>query len=172
MATASGAQFGIRRSVPLLAGIAVGLATLAAAGALGLANLILAAPSLQLAVRVAGSAYLLWLAWGIARSGAPREAALAEPRRFVTGLLLLWLNPKAWAMTLSAAAAFASVAPGPAQLAALLTVAFGMSAAASLTLWCGSGQLLARLLRTEAQWRVLNVILALLLVASIVPMWL
>jgi threonine/homoserine/homoserine lactone efflux protein len=62
LATASGAQFGFRRSVPLMAGIAAGLASLAAASAAGLASLLLAAPSLQTAMRVAGSGYLLWLA--------------------------------------------------------------------------------------------------------------
>ncbi len=71
LATASGAQFGFRRSIPLMSGIAIGLASLAAAAAAGLAGLLLAAPSLQTAMRLAGSAYLLWLALKIARSGPP-----------------------------------------------------------------------------------------------------
>lgn len=172
LATASGSQFGFRRSIPLLAGIAVGLASLAAAASLGLASLMLAVPGLQLAAQLIGSAYLLWLAWGIARSGSPKDATLATPRRFLAGLILLWLNPKGWAMTLSAAAAFSPLASGPLPLAALLTVAFGLGAAASLTLWCYAGLLLTRLLHTEAQWRALNIVLALLLIACIVPMWL
>src|SRR5882757_11434401 len=77
LATASGARFGFRRSVPLLAGIAMGLATLAAAAAAGLAGLLLAAPSLQLAMKLAGSAYLLWLAWTIGRGGPPDLTAEA-----------------------------------------------------------------------------------------------
>ena len=51
-------------------------------------------------------------AWGIARSGSPKDATLARPRRFVAGLVLLWLNPKGWAMTLSAAAAFSPSTAG------------------------------------------------------------
>ena len=61
LATASGAQFGFRRSVPLMAGIVAGLASLAAVSAAGLAGLLLAAPSLQIAMKVAGSAYMIWL---------------------------------------------------------------------------------------------------------------
>jgi len=53
----------------------------------------------------------------------------------------------------------------------LLGSAFGFAAAVSLSLWCLAGMLLARLLRTERQWRVLNAGLGLLLVMSIVPMW-
>jgi len=172
LATASGAQFGFRRSVPLMAGIAAGLGSLAAAAAAGLAGLLLAAPSLKTAMRVAGSAYLLWLAWKIAKSGQPNmDASMGAPTSFLGGAGLLWLNPKGWAMALGAAASFAALASGPLQLALLLGSAFGLAAAVSLSLWCMAGLLLARLLRTERQWRVLNAVLGLLLVASIIPMW-
>ena len=172
LATASGAQFGFRRSVPLMAGIATGLATLAAAAAAGLAGLLLAAPSLQVAMRVAGTAYLLWLAWKIGRSGRPApKADLARPTSFVGGACLLWLNPKGWAMALGAAASFGLLAEGPLRLALLLGVAFGLAAAVSLSLWCLAGLMLARLLRTERQWRLVNALLGLLLAVSILPMW-
>ncbi len=173
LATASGVQFGFRRSVPLMAGIAAGLASLAAASAAGLAGLLQAAPSLQTAMRVAGSAYLLWLAWKIARSGPPNmNANMGVPTSFLGGAGLLWLNPKGWAMALGAAASFAALASGPLQLALLLGSAFGLAATVSLSLWCMAGLLLARLLRTERQWRVLNAVLGFLLAASIIPMWL
>jgi len=172
LATASGAQFGFRRSVPLLAGIAAGLATLAAAAALGLAGLLLAAPALELAMKLAGSAYLLWLAWKIARSGPPRQAELARPTSFAGGAGLLLLNPKGWAMTLGAAASFAMLASGPVQLALLMGLVFGLASAGSLTLWCLAGYLFARLLRQPWQWHVLNGVLGLLLAASILPIWL
>lgn len=71
-------------------------------------------------------------------------------------------------MTLGAAASFAALAPGPLRLGVLL----GVAAMASLSVWCAAGLLFARLLRTDLQWRLLNGMLALLLVASIVPMWL
>lgn len=171
LATASGTRFGFRRSVPLLAGIAAGLATLAAAAGLGLATVMTAISGLQLATRIAGTGYLLWLAWGIARSGAPKGADLARPRTFPSGVLLLWLNPKAWAMTLSAAAAFTGSSTGTAQLTGVLGVCFGLGAAASLTLWCAAGTVFARLLRTDRQWRALNAVLAALLIVSIIPMW-
>ncbi len=171
LATASGTRFGFRRSIPLLAGIATGLATLAAAAGLGLASVMTAIPGLQLVTRIAGTAYLLWLARGIARSGPPKETDLTRPRTFPTGVLLLWLNPKAWAMTLSAAAAFAGPGIGTAQLTGVFGVCFGVAAASSLTLWCGAGTVFARLLRTDRQWRTVNIVLAALVIASIVPMW-
>lgn len=173
LATASGANFGLRRSVPLIAGIAAGLASMAAAAAAGLASLLLAAPSLQLAMKASGSVYLLWLAWQIVNRGPPHlSASAARPTSFLAGAWMLWHNPKGWAMTVGAAASFAALADGPVRLGLLLGITFGLCAAASLSLWCVAGLLLARALRTEAQWRALNVVLGILLAASVLPVWL
>lgn len=173
LATASGAHFGFRRSIPLMGGIAAGLASMAAAAAAGLAGVLEAMPSLQLAMKTIGSAYLLWLAWKVGRSGPPRlDTNMARPTSFTSGIWLLWFNPKAWAMTLGAAASFAALATGPARLGALLALAFGVAATVSLSLWCTAGLLMARLLKTERQWRAVNMVLGVLLALSIVPMWL
>lgn len=173
LATASGANFGFRRSVPLIAGIATGLASMAALAAAGLAGVLLAVPSLQLATKAVGTAYLLWLAWRTATSAPPRSGAcVARPTSFVGGVGLLWANPKGWAMTTGAAASFADLADGPAGLALLLGTTFGLCATFSLSVWCAAGLLLARALRTEAQWRALNLALGALLAASVVPIWL
>jgi threonine/homoserine/homoserine lactone efflux protein len=173
LATASGAQFGFRRSMPLLAGIAIGLALLMAAAGAGLAILLQALPALQLAMKGIGSAYLLWLAWKIGKSGSPRAAqrGAASPTRFVGGLVLLWLNPKAWAMAFGATGSFAAVAASPLQLALLLGLIFGTAAIASLSLWCLGGLLLARWVRSNWQWRLVNAALGLLLALSVLPMW-
>jgi threonine/homoserine/homoserine lactone efflux protein len=173
LATASGAQFGFRRSVPLMAGIAVGLALLAAAAAAGLAGLLLAAPSLQLIMKLAGTAYLLWLAWKIGRSGPPSlDRNLVRPPSFIGGACLLLLNPKGWTMALGAAASFALLASNPLHLAVLLGSVLGLASALSLSLWCATGLMLARLLRSDRQWRVLNASLGILLALSILPIWL
>lgn len=172
LATASGARFGFMRSIPLMLGIAMGLAVLATVAALGLGGLLLAVPALQTVVKALGSAYLLWLAWRIARSGAPNAGSgLTRPVTLVNGVLLLWLNPKSWAMTVGAAASFALLATSPNRLAILLGAAFGVAACASLALWCALGVLLARLFRTPRHWRILNVVMGTLLAASVIPAW-
>lgn len=172
-ATASGVNFGLRRSVPLIAGISIGLGSMAALAALGLSALLLEMPALQTGMKALGSAYLLWLAWQTACRGRPDlERKIAEPTSVLGGIGLLWVNPKGWAMTLGAAASFAALASGPTQLAALLGATFALLSAMSLTLWCVAGILLAKALRTNTQWRVLNIILGVLLAASVVTIWL
>jgi threonine/homoserine/homoserine lactone efflux protein len=172
LATASGVHFGFRRSLPLMAGIAAGLASMAAAAALGLAGLLLAVPSLNFAMKAIGSLYLLWLAWRIGMSGPPHPGKeLARPASFIAGIWLLWINPKGWAMTSGAALSFAALAGDPSELALALGVVFGIAAAISLSLWCIAGQLLARLLKADWQWRATNMLLGFLLALSVLPMW-
>lgn len=95
----------------------------------------------------------------------------ANPIGFIAGLFLLWANPKGWTMAISAAGAFARIGDNPVGLAAVLAAVFGLSAAISLSLWCTGGVWLASTIRTQAGWRFLNVMLAVLLVASIVLLW-
>ncbi|WP_299619127.1 LysE family translocator [Pelagibius sp.] len=174
LATASGIQFGFRRSVPLLLGIAAGLAGLAAAAASGLAVLLQSLPMLEVTLKLAGTAYLLWLAYRIACAGAPDQGAgaTAAPFGFIAGALLLLINPKAWAMVLGAVASFAALSGSPSQLALIMAATFGSAAIGSLTLWCAGGMAVARILRSERQWRLVNALLGLLLAASILPIWL
>jgi threonine/homoserine/homoserine lactone efflux protein len=173
LATASGVHFGFRRSLPLLVGIAAGLATMAAAAAMGLAGLLLAMPALNFVMKAVGSLYLLWLAWRIGTSGPPRMAGeMARPASFIAGVWLLWINPKGWAMTSGAALSFAALARDANELALVLGVTFGIAAVISLSLWCVAGQFLARLLKADWQWRAANMLLGLLLALSVLPMWL
>ncbi len=172
LATASGAHFGFRRSIPVMGGFAFGLGSMACAAAVGLGGVLTALPMLQIAMKALGSLYLIWLAVRIGGSGQPREAGqMARPTGFLAGVWMLWHNPKGWAMTIGAAASFAALANSPFTLAMLLGMTFCVMAALSLTLWCALGQLFARLLNAPWQWRALNIFLACLLVLSIIPMW-
>ncbi len=95
LAAHSGARLGIRGSMALLAGIWVSMvATVAVSGA-GLGGMLIAVPVLDVGLRVAGSAYLLWLAMQISRSGRPDlSGADAAHRGFRAGLMVTWLNPR------------------------------------------------------------------------------
>lgn len=74
-------------------------------------------------------------------------------------------------MTLGAAASLAALAGNPLQLGVLLGGFFAVGALLSLSLWCLAGLVLARLLRTDTQWRILNAGLGVMLAVSIAPMW-
>ncbi|MEM8689315.1 MAG: LysE family transporter, partial [Pseudomonadota bacterium] len=120
-------------------------------------------------LKVFSVAYLLYLAWKIANSSAPDEAGRsASPMTFLQAALFQWINPKAWAMALTAVTVYA-----PSQsLAAigLVALVFGLVNLPSVGSWTILGQQMRRFLTNPLQLRVFNISMALLLVASLAPM--
>ena len=103
---ASGAAFGFRRTLPHVVGTAVGLGAMALAVAAGLGVLVATVPGLALAMKVGGSAYLLWLAWQIAGVGALERTTAARPMGVVAAAGFQAINPKAWVFALGAITTF------------------------------------------------------------------
>ena len=172
LATASGANFGLRRSLPFIGGVAAGLASMAAVAATGLGALVLAVSSLQWLMKLAGSGWILWQGWKISRQLPPHlSRKTLKPLGAISALWMVWHNPKGWTMSLSAVASFASLSASPYTLAMVLSLLFGVFALISLCLWCLAGWWLAARLRHRWQWQLLNTVLALLLVLSLVPVW-
>ena len=84
MLLASGVNFGLRRTVPHMLGISVGHSVMVFLVGLGVAGVFLAHPLALTALKVAAVGYMLWLAWKIARSGAPGEGrAVGQPMTFL-----------------------------------------------------------------------------------------
>lgn len=170
MVLASGANFGFRRSVPHMLGIAFGCAILVAAVGVGLGGLFRAYPVLYDVLRWVGAAYLLYLAWGIARSGAPKKAGTAgdRPLGFLGAAAFQWVNPKTWVMALGAVTTYA---PRDGYLLNVLIVAlvFGLVCIPSLAVWTGFGTALGRFLESPVRLRAFNLTMALLLVLSLYP---
>lgn len=98
---------GRRAGVVSLGGVAVGFLVYLLATNLGLSVVFLAVPELYIAVKLAGAAYLAYLAWTALRPGgvsvfAPRDMPHDSPRRlFTMGLMTNLLNPKIAIMYLS-----------------------------------------------------------------------
>jgi threonine/homoserine/homoserine lactone efflux protein len=168
---ASGAAFGTRRTLRHVLGTALGIGGMALASAAGLAALVAAVPALAFAMRLAGSAYLLWLAWQIANSGATRQGVIGRPMGVVAGAAFQLVNPKAWIFALGAVTTFRP-ADLPPVAGALATAATMMAVVVpSALLWAVAGGTMARLLVDERTRRAVSGGLALLVVATVALVW-
>ncbi|MCZ8151061.1 MAG: LysE family translocator [Rhodobacteraceae bacterium] len=168
MLLASGVNFGLRRTVPHMLGISIGHAVMVFLVGLGVAGVFLAHPLALTALKVAAVGYMLWLAWKIARAGAPGEGkAGGRPMTFLQAAAFQWVNPKAWAMALGAVAAYV---PEP-SVAAYATVAgvFASVNLPSVAVWAAAGQGLRRWLDDPRRLRAFNWGMAALLVLSLWP---
>ena len=175
MLMASGMNYGVRRTVPHMAGVAYGFPIMLALVGIGLVEVFERYPTIEIILKVACGLYLCWLAWRIA-SAAPADpddakgtSAGGRPFTFFEAAAFQWVNPKAWALALTALTVYALPLAAPWNVAAAcLTFAFlGSLSAAS---WTVLGQQIRRFLKSPRTVRIFNVTCALLLVASLWPM--
>ena len=168
MLLASGVNFGFRRTVPHMLGISVGHGVLVTTIGMGLSGLFQTVPQAMIVLKVVSVVYMLWLAWKIANAAAPegREAD-GRPFSFLQAAAFQWVNPKAWAMALGAISAYA----GQGGFVAVLTIAAVFAAVnlPSVSLWAAMGEGLRGWLQSPARLRAFNWTMAVLLVASLIP---
>jgi threonine/homoserine/homoserine lactone efflux protein len=175
MVVASGATYGFGRTVPHMLGIAAGFPVMLVV--LGTAGLpLLTDPRVHAVLKWVGAAYLLWLAWKIARADpAPAEPGAkagpsGRPFGFLQAALFQWVNPKAWVIAAGALATYTAGAEGGSLVATLLLAGlFGLVALPCTAVWTLIGVGTARILRTRRAVRLFNLAMAGLLVASLVP---
>lgn len=168
MLLASGANFGLRRTVPHMLGISLGHAFMVFLVGIGLAQIFHRYPQTDMILKLAATVYMLWLAWKIANAAPPREGeAKGRPFTFVQAAAFQWVNPKAWAMALTAVTVYAP--SDTAASMALVALVFAMVNLPSVSLWAAAGQAVRRWLTTRQRLRAFNIGMAVLLVASLWP---
>ena len=170
MLLASGVNFGFRRTIPHMLGIAAGFFTLLLAVGFGLGVLLESSPWFYIALKTAGGAYLVYLAWRIAFARALGEAkAGARPLSFAGAALFQWVNPKAWVMALAAMAAYTS-AEHYAWSILVVGIVFAAVNLPSVSAWAGFGTVLRSWLSDPRRLKVFNLAMGVLLVLSLWPM--
>ena len=169
MLMASGANYGLRRSLPHLLGVALGFPLLALAVGLGLGALFEAWPQARLILEAVSAAFLLWLAWKVANAAPPGErAAEGRPLTFAQAASFQWVNPKAWAMALGAMSLYA--ATGGWVRVLLVAGVFAALGLLSATTWTLIGTQIRRVLTGPRRLRAFNWTMAALIVASLAPL--
>jgi threonine/homoserine/homoserine lactone efflux protein len=173
MVLSSGLTYGFRRTVPHIAGITIGFAFMIAAVGLGFGTIFVAFPVLQIVLKYAGAAYLVYLAIVIARSGPPKADAVGTrgPMTFWGAALFQWVNVKGWVMVIGTITAYAAIAQFPWNIAIQVALALGLGVV-STSIWTLFGSALRPFLTSERAVRIFNLVMAALLLASLIPVFL
>ena len=171
MLLSSGVNFGFSRSIPHMLGIGIGFVVLLLAVGFGLGAVLSAFPALHTALKIAGAAYLLYLAWKIAmtRSVSGREGQNVRPLTFLDAAAFQWVNPKAWVMAVTAMAVY-SDPRSPFVSVLLISAAFGIVNLPCISVWAGFGTALRGFLADPVRLKWFNIAMGLLLGATLWPM--
>jgi threonine/homoserine/homoserine lactone efflux protein len=167
---ASGLRFGFKRTVPHVMGAAAGVGAMVIAVAAGVGTLLDAIPGANLALKALGSAYLLYLAIRLTSSGTIEEKTTAKPLNVWEAAVFQFVNPKAWIFAI-AVIAFAPPALPALVGGLLITLILVVVMIGTFASWALGGAALSRLLTNQRAVRVVNVTLAVLLVASVALLW-
>lgn len=171
MLMASGANFGLRRTIPHMLGISIGHSFMVFMIGLGLIRVFEEVPLVRQGLLILCTAYLLYLAWKIANAAAPGDgAAGGRPFTFLQAAAFQWVNPKAIYMGITAQTYYA---PETAGWMGALWVAglFMMTNFPSVSVWAWGGTQVRRWLTDPGRLRAFNWSMAALLVASLYPIF-
>jgi len=172
MLLSSGLTYGFRRTLPHVAGITIGFAFMIGAVGLGLGTIFISYPVLQTILKYAGVAYLVYLAAAIAMSGPvkPDRDNRRGPMTFWGAAMFQWINVKGWVMVIGTITAYAGIArfPWNITIQVMLSLLLG---AVSCSAWTLFGSALRPLLTSPRAIRAFNIVMAVLLLASLYPVF-
>ena len=171
LVTASGANFGFRRTIRQMLGITLGFGSMALAAGFGLASMVHAEPRVHAMLKYMGAAYFLYLAWRIAAADDRNAgtAARARPIGFLEAALFTWMNPKAWVSALGALAAYSTVGGDVLLQTSVIAGVLAAFCMLSCVIWAGFGTLIGRLIAQPRARAAFNWSMAGLLVLSLIP---
>jgi threonine/homoserine/homoserine lactone efflux protein len=121
-------------------------------------------------LKYAGGAYLLYLAWYIARAGASSSAApRAKPIGLFQAALIQWINPKGWVIAVGALTAYTTAAGDVRWETTVIAAVNAVTCLASVMIWAGFGAAIGRFLGNPRARQAFNRSMAGLLVISLIP---
>ena len=167
LSTALAANYGLKRALTFVCAVPIGWGLLFSLCAGGVGALVLAVPGLRLAIQVLGVGYLLWLAMKLARSS--KLTSVDESKLQVTffqGVMLQFLNIKAWMLALTVVAGWMAGRPDVgARFAVILPVMLVFGFASNLA-YATMGSMLRNWLQQGRRLQWFNRIMAAVLVVT------
>jgi threonine/homoserine/homoserine lactone efflux protein len=164
----SGANFGLKKSVPYLNGIMAGLTGMMIALGAGLGVIFSTLPAVYQVLKWVGFGYIVWLAFLIVKSTSKSDTGEAKYIGFWQATIFQFVNPKAWVVVASFMATMVPVGSGFAATA-FICLFFLVFTYPGALLWAVAGQVLKDWLSNPMRRRVFNIASAILLVLSMVP---
>ena len=170
MLAASGANFGLRRTVPHICGVTVGFLSLVVMASLGLSSLFVLFPQILDIARAAGIFFLFFLSWKIATSAPPEGVdKTATPLGFGTALLFQFINPKALVVITSSVTVYIGKTDSLILSTAIITLIFAIVTILATVLWTFGGTLIGDFLKKRRALRRFNFAMAGLLLLTLMP---
>ena len=171
IASYSGYNFGIKKTLPHIFGVAFGFTFLIFLLTIGLVNVFKIFPIIQVSLKYLGSMFLVYLAYKIYFSKVDNEKKNENPVKFIETFLFQFLNPKGVLIGIIIVSTY--VEHGDNYLAYATQVIFFafLVSLSSITFWTFVGKYLRKFATNEKFIKYFNCVMSLLLILSIITFY-
>lgn len=164
-------RHGFSTALPFVAGTNFGVLIVFVGASAGVVSLLTLYPQLYTLMKYAGAAYLLYIAWGMARFTLTEVQMTEKVSGFASGTLIQVLNPKAWIAAMTVFSQFTVASDNYFMQIAMITFIFVAVTTLCTLAWAYFGSVLKKLLKSPQQLLLVNRSLAMILVVSVVVMF-
>ena len=171
VASYSGFNFGITKTIPHILGVTFGFTSLVLFLSIGLINIFKLFPIIQVFMRYLGTLFLIYLSYKIAFSGTTNETKKENPVKFIETFLFQYLNPKGVTVAIIVVSTYLELGENYISYTTqILTLAFLFSIT-SITLWTFVGKFLRKFATNDKFIKYFNYVMSVLLLLSIITFY-
>ncbi|WP_342752181.1 LysE family translocator [Vibrio sp. JC009] len=163
-------RYGFFAALPFVAGTALGVLVVFVGSSAGLYSVLASSPELYLALKYGGAAYLLYIAWGIARLEIDEKQTADRAAGVTSGALIQILNPKAWIAAMTVFSQFMNVSENYLLQVGMIVIIFVLITILCTSVWAYFGAALKHALKSSHQMLIVNRCLGITLASTVVYM--
>ena len=144
VASYSGFNFGIIKTLPHILGVTIGFTSLVLFLSIGLINIFKLFPIIQVVMRYLGTLFLIYLSYKIAFSDASNETKKENPVKFIETFLFQYLNPKGVTVAIIVVSTYVELGENYINYATQIVLLAFLFSITSITLWTFVGKFLRK----------------------------
>ena len=171
VASYSGFNFGIKKTIPHILGVTFGFTSLVLLLTIGLINIFKLFPIIQVIIRYLGTIFLIYLAYKIASSTAADEIKKENPVKFIETFLFQYLNPKGVMVAIIVVSTYVELGENYVNHAIQVVLLAFLFSSTSITLWSFIGKFLRKFATNEKFIKYFNYAMSMLLLLSILTFY-
>ena len=166
VASYSGFNFGIKKTIPHILGVTLGFTSLVLFLSIGLINVFKLFPIIQIVIRYLGTLFLIYLAYKISFSKGKSDGETENPVKFYETFLFQFVNPKGVMAAITLISKFV-IYDDYVNSSIVVIVVCSITAFVSITLWAGLGKFLRKFATNNEFIKRFNYAMSILLVGCV-----
>ena len=171
VASYSGFNFGIVKTIPHILGVTLGFTSLVLFLTIGLINVFKLFPMIQVIIKYLGTLFLIYLSYKIAFSSRSNEKKKENPIKFIETFFFQYLNPKGVMVGIVVVSTYVELGENYINYATQVVLLAFLFSSTSITLWTFIGKFMRKFATNDKFIKYFNYVMSGLLLLSIITFY-